>query len=302
MHLGKNKILITGATGFLGYEIFKSLSKNYNVVPTSRTKKKNFIYLDYSQKKIKNQILKDVDTIIHLASLDRDEVKKNYQKAKEINFDFTKELIELSILNGVKNFIYVSSINVYGENFSNNVKENIKPKPKDRYSRLKLMCEKLLKQKSNKQKIVILRLSNIFGVPHIITKGYHKLFIPSICLSALKNKKIFLNTNGDQYRDFLELNLFIKILNKLLKRINKMNNFTIFNISSYNSLKIIEIAKKVVFIFKNKFNQKVKIIKGKKIYEKKYSINNNKIKNFLNLKINNNYNKTLFNMINFLKK
>ena len=81
-----------------------------------------------------------------------------------------------------------------------------------------------------------------------------------------------------------------------------MNNFTIFNISSYNSLKIIEIAKKVVFIFKNKFNQKVKIIKGKKIYEKKYSINNNKIKNFLNLKINNNYNKTLFNMINFLKK
>ena len=42
MHLGKNKILITGATGFLGYEIFKSLSKNYNVVPTSRTKKKKF--------------------------------------------------------------------------------------------------------------------------------------------------------------------------------------------------------------------------------------------------------------------
>jgi len=302
MHLGKNKILITGGTGFLGNELVSHLSKKYNIISTSRRKSKNFLHLDYPQKKLKKEIFKGVETIIHLASLDRDEVKKNYKKAKEINFDLTKDLIELSILNGVKNFIYISSISVYGANLYNNVNENTKPKPRDRYSRLKLMCEKLLKQKSNKQKVLILRLSNIIGTPQVMTKGYKKLLIPNICLSALKQKNIILKTDGNQCRDFLELNLFIKILKTFLIRIDKIDNFSIFNIASSNSLKIIDIAKKVSSIFNKIFNQKVEIIKGKKINEKKYLINNNKMKAFLNLEVKNNYNKTLSDIINFLKK
>ena len=70
-----------------------------------------------------------------------------------------------------------------------NVSEDTKPVPKDRYSRLKLRCEKLLRTKSKKQKILILRLSNIIGVPKVISKGYQKLFIADICQSAFKKKK-----------------------------------------------------------------------------------------------------------------
>lgn len=301
MPLGKSKILITGATGFLGNEIINYLSKKYHIVATSKKKKNNYIHLNYPQKKIKDNIFEGVETIIHLASLDRDEVKKNYEKAKKINFDLTKELIESSIKNRVKNFIYISSISVYGSNLSTKTDENIKPKPKDGYSRLKLMCEKLLRQKSNKQKILILRLSNIIGKPHNITKGYQKLFIPNICLSALKKNKIVLRTNGDQYRDFLELKIFLKIIHHFLIKINKINNFSIFNISSSNSIKIIDVAKKVSTIFYDEFNKKIKIVKGKKINENKYSINNKKMKSFLKLEIKSNYNKTLLEIINFFK-
>ena len=301
MPLGKSKILITGATGFLGRELNRYLSRKYHIVATSKRKKKNYIHLDYPQKKIKDKILKGVDTIIHLASLDRDEVKKNYKKAKKINFDFTKDLIESSIKNKVKNFIYISSISVYGLNLSINTSEKIKPKPKDGYSRLKLMCEKLLKKKSD-QKVLILRLSNIIGKPNCITKGYQKLFIPNICLSALEKNQIILRTNGEQYRDFLELNIFLKIINLFLTKINKIEKFSIFNISSFHSVKIIDVAKNISSIFNDKLNKKIKIIRGKNINEKKYSINNNKMKSFLNLKIENNYNKTLFEIINFLKK
>ena len=42
MHPGKSKILITGGTGFLGYELFLYLSKKYEIVPTSKKKKKIF--------------------------------------------------------------------------------------------------------------------------------------------------------------------------------------------------------------------------------------------------------------------
>ena len=45
MRLGKNKILITGGTGYLGYEIANHLSKKYNIISTSKRKRKNFLHL-----------------------------------------------------------------------------------------------------------------------------------------------------------------------------------------------------------------------------------------------------------------
>jgi nucleoside-diphosphate-sugar epimerase len=137
MPLGKSKILITGATGFLGNELINYLSKKYHIIATSKKKKNNYVHLNFHQKKIKDKIFKGVETIIHLASLDRDEVKKNYKKAKKINFDLTKKLIEYSIKNRVKNFIYISSISIYGSNLSINTDEKIKPKTKEVYSKLK---------------------------------------------------------------------------------------------------------------------------------------------------------------------
>jgi len=301
MPLGKNKIIITGGTGFLGREIHDYLSKKYDFILTPKKKKKNFIHLDYPKKKLKNKDFKKIKTIIHLASLDRDQVKKNYRNAKKINYDLTKDLIDLSIKNRVQNFIYISSVSVYGKNLHKNVHENIKPKPIDRYSKLKLMCEKLLQKKSNKQKVLILRLSNIIGTPVRITKGYQKLFLPSICLSALKQNKIVLKTNGNQYRDFLELNVFLKILKLFLIKIDRIDDFSVFNISSYHSLKIIDVATKVRLIFKSVLKKNIKIIKGKKINEKKFLIDNNKMKKFLNFKVKSNHNKLLIHMINFLK-
>ena len=39
---GKNNIIITGGTGFLGREIFDYLSKKYDCIATSKKKKKIF--------------------------------------------------------------------------------------------------------------------------------------------------------------------------------------------------------------------------------------------------------------------
>ena len=74
---GKNNIIITGGTGFLGREIFDYLSKKYDCIATSKKKKKNFLHLNYPKKKLKNKDFKKIKTIIHLYSLNRDKVKKN---------------------------------------------------------------------------------------------------------------------------------------------------------------------------------------------------------------------------------
>jgi nucleoside-diphosphate-sugar epimerase len=221
MHPGKNKILITGANGFLGYELFKFLAKKNKVIGTSKKKSKYFIKLNYPRDVINKKCLNNVETVIHLASLDRDQVKKNIDLSKKINVQFTEDLIDKCIEKKVKNFIYFSSIGVYGNNLKNKINEDKKPKPTDTYSKLKYETEKKILNKKN-IRVVILRVSNIVGAPSKISKGFIKLFLPDICISALKNSKILLKSDGNQYRDFLDLKVLLKIIKKLLVVINKL--------------------------------------------------------------------------------
>lgn len=301
MHLGKNKILITGAKGFLGYEILKFLSNKNKVIGTSRIKNKSYIHINYPKIRIKERHLKGVNTVFHLASLDRDQVKKNIKYSNEINLSFTEELIDMCIKKKVKNFIYFSSVGVYGDNLKNSVDELTKPKPKDIYSKLKYSVEKKILKKK-KIKVVVLRLSNVIGKPSRISKGFLKLFLPDICNSALASKKIILKSDGKQYRDFIDLKLLLNIVSKILLNIKKINKNTIFNVSSGNPVQIIEASYKVQNIMNTKFKKKISIIKGKKTKEKKYKISNNKLKNFIKLKIFFDLEKTIFDVIKFLKK
>jgi dTDP-D-glucose 4,6-dehydratase len=93
----------------------------------------------------------------------------------------------------------------------------------------------------------------------------------------------------------------LKIISIFLKKIDKIENFSVFNISSSNSLMIYNVAKQISAIFDLNLNKKIEVIRGKKVREKKYSINNKKMRSFLNIKTKNNYNKTLFEIIKFLK-
>ena len=77
-----------------------------------------------------------------------------------MNINFTEDLIDICIKK-VKNFIYFSSIGVYGENLKYSVDETTKPKPIDIYSKLKYSVEKNFKKKNIK--VIVLRLSNVIG-------------------------------------------------------------------------------------------------------------------------------------------
>ena len=68
-----------------------------------------------------------------------------------MNINYTQDLIDICIKKKVKNFIYFSSIGVYGQNLNNRVDETTKPKPKDIYSKLKYSVEKkILKKKKSR--------------------------------------------------------------------------------------------------------------------------------------------------------
>ena len=117
----KKKILITGASGFIGQNLIKNLSKyNSNIVALYANKKLKFINSNIKlikcdlTKKIPKKISKvKFDIIIHLAGpkADRKSMKDESKILTGILID--KNVIELAIKNKVKTFFYASTAGVY---------------------------------------------------------------------------------------------------------------------------------------------------------------------------------------------
>ncbi|MEM0374597.1 MAG: NAD-dependent epimerase/dehydratase family protein, partial [Sulfolobales archaeon] len=116
------KVLVTGASGFLGgYLVKRLMERGFNVRGTVRTRGKEkklidmgveVVYMDLLIPETLSQAVRGVDAIIHLAAYYTFTGKKElYQK---INVDGTRLLAEVALKSGVKRFIYCSSTEAIG--------------------------------------------------------------------------------------------------------------------------------------------------------------------------------------------
>jgi len=182
------KILVTGATGFIGQPLCESLASSDKFVLGAVRSKKNlsqFENLDYvsigdiDYSTNWKRILTNFDCVIHCAG--RAHVTKEIgnnllDKYRLLNVDGTKRLAEQAAESGVKRFIYMSSIKVNGENTnrsihaSNNIDKRIFmhddiPSPEDPYGISKWEAEKVLWDISAKTDldVIIIRSPLVYG-------------------------------------------------------------------------------------------------------------------------------------------
>ena len=210
------KILVTGASGFIGkklcYELIKS---NWNVFGTVRDFdthlfNENLKVIAVGEIGVNTNwtnALKDTNCVIHCAGrvhfMNEDNNVNMYQST---NIDGTKNLAEQAVKAGVKRLIFLSSIKVNGESTSNekisNIKDGIKkkftqkdlPAPQDAYSISKLEAENVLWEISSRTglEIVVIRLPLVYGYA---AKGNLRRFIKLIefgiplPLAMVKNKR-----------------------------------------------------------------------------------------------------------------
>lgn len=213
------KILVTGANGFVGDYLYKTLLKagrscvgavrSTNIIPSNN----NDAYISVGNIGLHTNwkiALKGVDCIIHCAGKAH-MMKKMNAKEKEIfnlvNVDGAKQLAEQAAEAGVKRLVFLSSIKVNGENtlnkrnyYNNNNLEkeiyryNDRPDPKDSYAKSKLDAEKVLWKISNQLglEIVILRLPLVYGfgvkgnLARLINLVKSGVFLP---LSSIQNQR-----------------------------------------------------------------------------------------------------------------
>ena len=150
---GRKPILILGATGLVGSNLFKYLKdKKYSVTGTYfKNKKKNCIYFDISKNSI--NLIKNIKKIKYIViasaiNVNLDETKKDYKKSYFINVRKTKVVIDQCFKNDITP-IYISSDAVF-DGKKGNYKESDKKNPIHAYGRIKNEVEKyIIKQKKN---------------------------------------------------------------------------------------------------------------------------------------------------------
>tara|TARA_A100000164_G_scaffold360071_1_gene373358 strand:+ start:1214 stop:2152 length:939 start_codon:yes stop_codon:yes gene_type:complete len=287
-------ILITGSDGYIGSSLIEFLNKKkFSVRGTNRRlklkvdKDLDYVHVDLKKNKISKTIFKNVESIIHTVSLNHDDCIRNPQLAKKINVDGTINLLKNASKMGVKQFIYLSTIHVYGNNLCLNTSEEKKPNPNSIYAKTHYQAEREIFKFCNGKNInpIILRISNISGCPTNKNINCWGLVINDLCKQSILKKKILLKTSGNQIRDFISLSDFNNIIYKIIRLKNKSIS-GVFNISRNKSVKIRTVAQMIKKISYKKFKISINVETNKYDTEnyKKYSINNRKIVSTLNIK------------------
>lgn len=212
------KILVTGATGFIGEALVNELARcNINVIAAVRSEINN-IPDGITKVKIKDicdigfsVLLSDVDVVVHCAAkthISQESVSNPLIEFRKTNTLGTLNLAQHAAAAGVKRFIFLSSIGVSGNSTIKPFLETDTPHPKGAYAISKYEAELSLLElaKTSNMEITIIRPPLAYG-PNV--SGNFKLLLNwmnkniPLPFNSIKNKRSFIAL--DNLVDFIIL-------------------------------------------------------------------------------------------------
>ena len=233
----KKKILLTGASGFIGKSFLQVYSKKYDIFFL----KKNTFKDENSLEELLN--LSKPDIIIHAgANTNISNSFNNPFQLYKYNLFSTLNIAELCRIKKINSIIYLNSYG-YGKPQYFPVDEKHPLNFHSPYTSSKYSSEKLLFDyaKGFSLNIISLRMFNIYG----LNQG-ERFLIPSLINQALNNKEIEVNDIRPR-RDFL----YIKdLLNLLIKIIEKPITEGVYNVGYGKSISIVDIVNNLEKILK----------------------------------------------------
>ena len=250
----KKKILIFGKNSFIGSNLYTFL------------KNKHFVKIkSFNSNSLLN--LNKFDYIIN-CSINKKYINNTYSENNDFDLAIVKNLDENT------NFIFLSSRKIYKPKA--NIFENSKIKCSNNYEKNKYITEKkIFKIKRNKS--IILRISNIIGYKKYNPRKIHNTYL-DFFVSKIKKGELILNRND--FKDFLDINTFSKMIDLIIKK----KVFGIYNISIGKKVYLKELNNWL--LNSNKSKKKLKIIRLKdNVKKESFYLNNSKIKKKININI-----------------
>ncbi|WP_302748984.1 NAD(P)-dependent oxidoreductase [uncultured Prevotella sp.] len=174
----KDKILITGATGFIGsFIVEEALRRGMEVWAAVRATSSrkylpqegiNFIELDFNDEhKLKEQLRQhSFDYVVHAAGVTKCLNKADFFKT---NSKGTRHLVNaiLDLAMPVKRFVFISSLSILGpireEEPHTDITDSDTPCPNTAYGKSKLEAEDYLRSVADRLPFIILRPTGVYG-------------------------------------------------------------------------------------------------------------------------------------------
>lgn len=162
------KILITGASGFVGRYLVNELAQLHEIIACVRQKSNHMpssVEQIISNNFFDIAIPQDVDVIVHLAGVAHNK-NHSVDEFKKVNVDGTLQLARKALQANIKRFIFMSSIGVSGNSTHGKAfTEQDTPNPINDYTISKYQAEVALEElfKDTKTDLVIIRPPLIYA-------------------------------------------------------------------------------------------------------------------------------------------
>jgi UDP-glucose 4-epimerase len=252
-------ILITGASGYLGRHLLKSLeSEDVDFIALDWSRKsyaiKNFVEGSFFDLQMMERIFSknNIHKIIHLAALkDVSEALLHPSKYLEENFKGTQDFFEFAAIHGVSKFVFASSAAVYGNlNTLNGHKESGGVAPSNAYGESKLLGETFLEQLCQRNDVrgVSLRFFNLGGAREAILPDLDgNNLIPRLIRASNLQSQFgvyggnYPTIDGTALRDYVHVDDVVDAIMRSLFLLDSEIRHEILNIGSAEPKSVLEV-------------------------------------------------------------
>jgi UDP-glucose 4-epimerase len=249
------RILITGGFGFLGSSLSVHLAQaGHQIIIGTRNStdapgwlpQAKVVKFEWDDEDALESNCNGVDMIIHAAGMNAKDCATDPGAALEFNGAATTKLFKAASRASVKKFIYLSTAHVYANPLVGDITEKTYPSNLHPYATSHLAGEDAVLNSNNQNdmKGVVLRLSNVFGVPMNKDVNCWMLLVNDLCKQAVETGKLVLYSNGLQQRDFISLPSLCYVTEKIITQ-TRLKKSSVFNVGAGVSQTVLAMAQLV---------------------------------------------------------
>ncbi len=234
------RVLVTGGLGYIGGRLCHHLiQKGYDLAIHSR---RTSGLPQWAAGSVFNHDPADEcrkeDVVIHLAGPNEIDAAADSKGERKQAAESIQRILAAAETASVQNFIFFSTIHVYGAPLEGVIDEGRPPSPSHPYGAINLDGENFVQ--ASKLKTLVFRLSNVIGAPISPDINRWTLIGNDLCRQAVETGKLTLHTPGQQRRDFIAMGDVVAAVSHFLERQDWGEG--LFQLGGGRSLSILELA------------------------------------------------------------
>lgn len=251
----RKRVLLTGATGHVGGRLFQHLTSGspLSVRAVLREARQlpswasdaEIVIGDLSDMSVRRKALTDIDTVVHLAT-------RGFSSAvAPTDFELDSErqtaatLVREAVSHGVRRYLFVSSIHVYGSSLDGRVTDETSTLPSTAYGKSRKQIEDDLFSctSGTSTQACVIRLTNSFGAPALPRPETWNLLVHDLCRQAVSSSRIVLRSDPHTHRDLMALRDVTHVMSQVISSTRIAGG--VFLLASGRSLTIQQLAERV---------------------------------------------------------